>query len=398
MDPLVNSSRSRHTPRFEDVRELAIKAYSRFLLRLWMLSLIFCLSLTFLRMHSRAKISVDSNGDSFSMDLTFQIKLINSKSAPRPLYAIPALFGTIPQSDFNAPLLILKQSACDPFQIEFPSFEWSDTSSTLSNRLSETKNDKTDQTRKSTHWFAMIKRGGCAFDLKVFEAQKAGFAGVIIYTDYSPGDFEEAPVRMSPHNVGSLVSIPSMYLTFKDASSLISASHGLSNSSINTSVPILHISSVQWGILPGHSIGEILFLETFVLSIAVVLSSTIVLCICLLFLVARNVYQYQEPRLYEAIIVGSCMLLDIRREEHIPKLRKIPFPEKTLTSEDVQLLARDEDPAKKWICRDCCSICLDEFVVGSQARILPCRHVFHSSWCVLCLVFLLKTITNTKPK
>ncbi|RKP38287.1 hypothetical protein BJ085DRAFT_24523 [Dimargaris cristalligena] len=26
-----------------------------------------------------------------------------------------------------------------------------------------------------------------------------------------------------------------------------------------------------------------------------------------------------------------------------------------------------------------CSICLDDFVVGAQVRVLPCRHYFHSA-------------------
>ncbi|KAJ3414974.1 hypothetical protein HDV05_005805 [Chytridiales sp. JEL 0842] len=80
-------------------------------------------------------------------------------------------------------------------------------------------------------------------------------------------------------------------------------------------------------------------------------------------------------------------------------LPTITLPIKTITEEDLRLLSKAEEAEKQCsgcdaeksgddsnrggflrITKDCCAICIDEFVVGSQVRELPCHHVFHHTW------------------
>ncbi|KAJ3138452.1 hypothetical protein HK101_003744, partial [Irineochytrium annulatum] len=85
-----------------------------------------------------------------------------------------------------------------------------------------------------TNWFALVPRGNCPFDVKVLNAQLAGFAGAIIYNNgsaYLPAPDSSSssngggapppdlPVRMSANSLGArVVSTTAMFLTSRDAS------------------------------------------------------------------------------------------------------------------------------------------------------------------------------------
>ncbi len=60
----------------------------------------------------------------------------------------------------------------------------------------------------------------------------------------------------------------------------------------------------------------------------------------------------------------------------LPKLEKIEFPIRMLTTSDF---------GKEWSCggvkgHENCPICIEEFATGDKVRDLPCRHIFHSLW------------------
>lgn len=52
------------------------------------------------------------------------------------------------------------------------------------------------QSDSGNHWGAIVMRGGCPFDEKVFRLEQAGFGTVIVYN--SPVK-DDTPVRMSSH-------------------------------------------------------------------------------------------------------------------------------------------------------------------------------------------------------
>ena len=365
-------------PSLSDVLQLAMKAYSRFVLRLWIVSTIFCVGLTILKACQSSLSFTDSNGRSVPVDMNIQIKVLNTKSSQSPLYAIPALFGALPSPNMAVSLLNLGSvDACTPFKIDFEHEKW------INSTLVDGSKANLSQKRmfyKRTKWFAFVNRGGCPFDVKAFEAQKAGFAGIIIFGNRSAHDFDETPIRMSPHNVGDQVRIHAMYMAHHDAQRLLDITLAMTDDPLGQRYPLLQLNPVQWSLYPDHSLLETLAVEMIILLVTVALSSTVVLSICFIVLLMRNLIFHRQLRLMQTLLDGSFVLLDMRQEEFVPKLSKIPFPERILTDEDVALLsAKNDDSERPWMCRDCCAICLDDFEPKMHVRILPCRHVFHST-------------------
>ncbi|KAI8839521.1 hypothetical protein BJ741DRAFT_706943 [Chytriomyces cf. hyalinus JEL632] len=73
----------------------------------------------------------------------------------------------------------------------------------------------------STQWYALISRGNCPFDVKIHNAELAGFSGIIIYNRVARG-VVDVPVRMSANKLGSQVSqIRAMFLTQSDGNALV---------------------------------------------------------------------------------------------------------------------------------------------------------------------------------
>ncbi|KAJ3267291.1 hypothetical protein HDU77_000004 [Chytriomyces hyalinus] len=73
----------------------------------------------------------------------------------------------------------------------------------------------------STQWYALISRGNCPFDVKIHNAELAGFSGIIIYNRVARG-VVDVPVRMSANKLGAQVSqIRAMFLTQSDGNALV---------------------------------------------------------------------------------------------------------------------------------------------------------------------------------
>ena len=62
---------------------------------------------------------------------------------------------------------------------------------------------------------ALIDRGGCNFDIKVFNAQTAGAVAVIVANNIPEGTFGSGLIRMAPGNSLN-ITIPSVFITFED--------------------------------------------------------------------------------------------------------------------------------------------------------------------------------------
>ncbi|KAJ3228954.1 hypothetical protein HDU81_005740 [Chytriomyces hyalinus] len=73
----------------------------------------------------------------------------------------------------------------------------------------------------TTQWYALISRGNCPFDVKIRNAEVAGFSGIIIYNRVARG-VVDVPVRMSANKLGAQVShIRAMFLTQSDGNALV---------------------------------------------------------------------------------------------------------------------------------------------------------------------------------
>jgi len=172
--------------------------------------------------------------------------------------------------------------------------------------------------------FALIRRGGCNFDAKALNAQRAGFSAAVIYNDRSDDIFAMAGGRLSKD-----VNIPAVFIGLTDGLTINSTYLF----TIDDNVTIIidgKIAGINW--LDRYVwpfLGSILFV--------------------FFLLAAFTVYKWS---------------LDRRRRRRnrlsARKLKKIPIKKFT-----------KGDPY------DVCAICLDEYEEQDELRILPCNHAYH---------------------
>ncbi|KAL2915965.1 hypothetical protein HK105_204389, partial [Polyrhizophydium stewartii] len=232
----------------------------------------------------------------------------------------------------------------------------------------------------------------------------------------------DLPVRMSAHTIHSLITVQAMFLTQVDAGylrRLARMAHDAANETL-----LIQMTPTEWGGFLGSPAASLwsLALDMVFLVLSAVICSTCFLTLCLVLSVARNLVVFGQLCFIETLVEGSLIILAqgpyAPPPQPPPKLRSVPFPLRVLTALDLEGI-RDDDsdshdddkcaggtdglglknaaartvgdpeapPPKRqplsWgqggvgISRDCCAICLDDFVVGSRVRDLPCRHIFH---------------------
>jgi hypothetical protein len=172
-------------------------------------------------------------------------------------------------------------------------------------------------------WIALIKRspsrfGNCSFDVKVLNAQSAGFAAVIIYNSES-----DNLIKMSSNGMVPIL-IPSVF---------VGHSTGLEISKyftfVNKTYAIINNddSDLNYLLIPFVSVVTICFL--------------VAICI---------------------FIIKLALHCHKVRKNRVPKsaLRKIPTKKYQKTDK-----------------YDTCPICLNEYEEGVKIRLLPCEHVYH---------------------
>ncbi|KAJ3214689.1 hypothetical protein HDU67_001337 [Dinochytrium kinnereticum] len=359
--------------------------------------------------------------------------------------AVPALFGPVLKSAGFVPLLILDVDACDPFTIILPNvvgvsdfdFETSDASSTrrkhdtnkktsarVNATLSENSTSVISQrksrlhqnsggfpasseeipkdpafamypTTKPSKWFALIPRGNCPFDTKIYNAQQAGFSGAIVYNN---GSFTspDIPVRMSPNYVGDQVTVTTaMYMTHFDSAKLIKASWNFDR---HFASPLLvHAApdvwpATGWGRKGTEEIpaGLTNFVVSAISDAVVLIGSVLIVGLVL----TSFYFLITTIRSFFSIVMeyrhaGSQFEIDDVvgvEEETAELLEKVTLPIRIVKVEDLEVERKMENGGEEEAdnhgmatggSRECCAICIDEFVVGSKVRQLPCRHQFH---------------------
>ncbi|XP_077987650.1 E3 ubiquitin-protein ligase RNF13-like isoform X2 [Glandiceps talaboti] len=181
---------------------------------------------------------------------------------------------------------------------------------------------KPPPTNLSTHlpFFAIMRRSGCDFDVKVWNAQNSKYQAAIV------------------HNVNSNNIFPMNGKTYKDQ---------------------IHIPSV----FVGESTGEDLRTRyTYDKGFTVTLTPE--------FTIPLNYYL-----LPFAIIVGICFILMVifmiaKFIRDRRRLRRSRLSREHLKKLPTQKFKKGDD-------YDVCAICLDEYEDGDKLRILPCSHAYH---------------------
>lgn len=173
-----------------------------------------------------------------------------------------------------------------------------------------------------TDWIALVKRGGCSFITKVRAMQQSGAIAVIV------GDSEKSGwITMLASGDTSDITTPSVFLAKNDYNRLLHLLNLLKS-------PLMIVLQSDQDVWPSTDIFFIVLLSP---------------CVILLFVyVSWKIRQGVKNR--KQLASASA----------ISKLSVKIFREKPSQEES-------------------CSICLEEYEEGSELRVLPCHHQFHTS-------------------
>ncbi|KAI8986579.1 hypothetical protein BDB01DRAFT_834549 [Pilobolus umbonatus] len=174
-------------------------------------------------------------------------------------------------------------------------------------------------------WIALVKRGGCSFITKVRQMQKSGAVAVVVgdpiqpgwITMYAPGDTSD-------------ISIPSVFIARHEYNKLL-----LLGDTIGTPMMTL---------LQYNDYSHWPFIDMIIIAV-------VSPCIMLFFILAVWKMKQRSRRYKELAPVSVVSQLTVKLF-HIPD-------------------KPEEEP-------DGCAICLEDYEEGSELRLLPCNHQFHT--------------------
>ncbi|XP_077462665.1 E3 ubiquitin-protein ligase RNF13 [Stigmatopora argus] len=172
-------------------------------------------------------------------------------------------------------------------------------------------------------FIVLIKRFDCNFDIKVLNAQKAGFKAAIVHNVDS-----DDLISMSSNDldVMKLIDIPSVFVSEETGNSL--------------KEEYLFEKGGRLILMPDFSLPLEYYLIPFL----------IIVGICLILIVVFMITKFVQDR-------HRARRSRLRKDQ----LKKLPIHK-----------------YKKGDIYDVCAICLDEYEDGDKLRVLPCSHAYHS--------------------
>lgn len=210
----------------------------------------------------------------------------------------------------------------------------------------------------------MITQGNCSLYSKASNAKLYGFSAVAVYNQ---------PMISNTDKENTLTGLEMTILSLNSVNF-----RRIVNQMSNNSVSPAFVKSNLPNILSCKRI----MMELTLNLIVIYFSAIVVLTSWLLIYFLGHIILYRDLKFYQAIVNGCLALSDNTQARYVPKLRAIPFPEKTLNYKNIAELKGFKGVFESDISsyHDSCCICLEEFQVNNKVRALPCRHLFHSCW------------------
>ncbi|XP_060561850.1 RING finger protein 150-like isoform X2 [Ruditapes philippinarum] len=196
---------------------------------------------------------------------------------------------------------------------------------------------------KDEPWIALVKRGTCNFNEKVYFARDA--AAVIVYDNTS---VEDTPIQMDLKGARDVQDIVAILISFEKGKKLVDMlkSH-------NVNITITHMPKKDD---PPDSPGQLNNTSVLFVSISFIVLIIISLAWLVFYYIQRCRYTNAKERLS-------------RRLANAAKKAIAKIPQRTIKAGDKELEAE----------ADQCAVCIEPYKWNDVIRVLPCKHVFHKS-------------------
>lgn len=210
-------------------------------------------------------------------------------------------------------------------------------------------------------WIALVRRGGCSFQVKVDNAHNSNASGIIIYNDRDTNTLDK--MRLYTKDENNISAVFTYKWKGEELSKLLD----------NGTAIVANIT------IASHSRPYTNINRTSVLFVSI--SFVVLMIISLAWLVFYYVQRFRYIHAKDRLSRRLCSAAK-------KALSKIPT--KHVKAEDKEVEGEGE----------CCAICIEPFKLSEVLRILPCKHEFHKScidpWllehrtCPMCKMDILK--------
>ncbi|KAJ0398614.1 hypothetical protein ATCC90586_007987 [Pythium insidiosum] len=223
---------------------------------------------------------------------------------------------------------------------------------------------------------ALVRRGECNFVRKVWHAQLAGAAGVVVMDDAARSEPPHHIIMQKDENA-SLLTIPGVFVAYRDGERLM---HLMQRAAPWSPV---RITANDRGELPKdktqYRVLKRAVAYIFLVSAVCALSSGLSIISSFLFTRLGNAWRTRVTRRLPVMHYRPGLQRELlehaAHDAHV--LDRIYFDDDVETTSHLGAAFDAHASTSSLEPPESCSICLDDFEVGAALKVLPCQHSFH---------------------